>query len=129
MFSTLEGCHKYIRGCSVDWRDFIIHMEKQLDKILSISIENSNVLNIPQCTDYPPMYLSYPPNVLMVSLQCTEHQPIYSWYPSDVLNTPQCTHAIPLMYSWYPPDVLMVTPDVLMVVPDILNTPNVLNIS
>ena len=96
-------------------------MEEQLDKILSITIENSNVLNIPQCTDHLPMYLSYLPNVLMVSLQCTEHQPIYSWYPSDVLNTPQCTHCIPLMYSWYPPDVLMV-------VPDILNTPNVLNI-
>ena len=62
--STSEGYHEYIggissvhRGCSVHWRDIMIHVGEQLDKILSISIENSDVLNIPQCThDVPPMY-------------------------------------------------------------------------
>ena len=28
----------------------MIHVGEQFDKILSISVENSNVLNIPQCT-------------------------------------------------------------------------------
>ena len=47
MFSTSEGYHEYIRGCSVHRRDIMIHVGEQLDKILSISIENSDVLNIP----------------------------------------------------------------------------------
>ena len=38
--STSGGYHEYIGGCSV-------HVGEQLDKILSISIENSDVLNIP----------------------------------------------------------------------------------
>ena len=55
--STSGGYHEYIGGCSVHWRDFMIHVGEQLDKILSISIENSDVLNIPRCThDIPPMY-------------------------------------------------------------------------
>ena len=62
--STSGGYHEYIRGCSVHRRDIIIHVGEQLDKILSISIENSDVLNIPRCThgiphtyhDIPPMY-------------------------------------------------------------------------
>ena len=41
------GYHEYIGGCSVHQRDIMIHVGEQLDKILSISIENSNVLNIP----------------------------------------------------------------------------------
>ena len=70
--------------------DIMIHVGEQLDKILSISIENPDVLNIPWCThDIPLMYSWYPPDVLMVSTWCTEH--------------PRCTHDIPLMYSWYPP--------------------------
>ena len=64
MFSTSEGYHEYIGGyheyiggCSVHWRDIMIHVGEQLDKILSISIENSDVLNILRCThDIPPMY-------------------------------------------------------------------------
>ena len=63
------GYHEYIGGCSVHRRDtmstsgdimstsgdvqyidIMIHVGEQLDKILSISIENSDVLNI------PPMY-------------------------------------------------------------------------
>ena len=64
MFNTSEGYHEYIGGyheyiggCSVHWRDIMIHVGEQLDKILSISIENSDVLNIPQCThDIPLMY-------------------------------------------------------------------------
>ena len=70
----------------------MIHVGEQLDKILSISIENSDVLNIPRCThdiprcthDIPLMYSWYLPDVLMVS--------------SDVLNIPRCTHGIPHMY-------------------------------
>ena len=55
--STSGGYHEYIGGCSVHRRDIMIHVGEQLDKILSISIENSDVLNIPRCThDIPPMY-------------------------------------------------------------------------
>ena len=48
--STSGGYHEYIGGCSVHRRDIMIHVGEQLDKILSISIENPDVLNIPQCT-------------------------------------------------------------------------------
>ena len=41
------GYHEYIGGCSVHRRDIMIHVGEQLDKILSISIENPDVLNIP----------------------------------------------------------------------------------
>ena len=44
---STSGDVQYIRG---------IYVGEQLDKILSISIENPNVLNIPQCTEHPPMY-------------------------------------------------------------------------
>ena len=51
----MGGC-EYIGGCSVYWRDIMIHVGEQLDKILSISIENPDVPNIPQCTHgSPPM--------------------------------------------------------------------------
>ena len=43
----IGGYHEYIGGCSVHRRDIMIHVGEQLDKILSISIENSDVLNIP----------------------------------------------------------------------------------
>ena len=76
--STSGGYHEYMGGCSVHRRDIMIHVGEQLDKILSISIENSDVLNIPRCThDIPPMYSWYPPDVLMVSPQCTEYPPMY----------------------------------------------------
>ena len=58
--STSGGYHEYIGGCSVHRRGFMIHMGEQLDKILSNSIENSDVLNIPRCTHDIP-------DVLMVS--------------------------------------------------------------
>ena len=61
VFSTSGGYHEYIGGCSVHRRDIMIHVGEQLDKILSISIENPNVLMIsPRCTEHPP-------DVLMVS--------------------------------------------------------------
>ena len=45
---TCGGYHEYIGGCSVHRRDMIhVGLGEQLDKILSISIENSDVLNIP----------------------------------------------------------------------------------
>ena len=75
--STSGGYHEYIGGCSVHRRDIMIHVGEQLDKILSISVENSDVLNIPRCTEHPLMYSRYPPNVL---------------------NIHRCTHGIPLMY-------------------------------
>ena len=121
--STSEGYHEYIGGCSVHQRDIMTHVGEQLDKILSISIENSDVLNIPwcthdipQCTEHPPMYSWYPPDVLMVSLQCTEHPrcthgipPMYWTSPDVLMVSLRCTEHPP-MYSWYPPDVLMVSP-------------------
>ena len=45
--STSDGYHEYSGGCSVHRGDIMIHVREQLDKILSISIENSDVLNIP----------------------------------------------------------------------------------
>ena len=61
--STSGGYHEYIGGCSVHQKNIMIHVGEQLGKILSISIENSDVLNIsrclniPQCThDIPLMY-------------------------------------------------------------------------
>ena len=64
MFSTLEGYHEYIRDIMSTSGDVqyirgisMIYVGKQHGKILSISIENPDVLNIPQCThDIPPMY-------------------------------------------------------------------------
>ena len=53
---TSGGYHEYIGGCSVHRRDIMIHVGEQLDKILSISIENPNVLNISRCTEHPSMY-------------------------------------------------------------------------
>ena len=47
IMSTSGGYHEYIGGCSVHRRNIMIHVGEQLDKILSISIENSAVLNIP----------------------------------------------------------------------------------
>ena len=55
--TTSRGYHEYIGGCSVHRRDLMIHVGEQLDEILSISIENPDVLNIHQCThDIHPMY-------------------------------------------------------------------------
>ena len=102
MFSTsggvqyIGGYHEHIGGCSVHRRDIMIHVGEQLDKILSISIEDSDVLNIPRCTHdippmyswYPPMYSWYPPNVLMVYPRCTEH-------PRCTHDILRCTHGIP----------------------------------
>ena len=43
----IGGNHEYIGGCSVHRRDTMIHVGEQLDKMLSISIENADV---------PPMF-------------------------------------------------------------------------
>ena len=59
--STSGEYHEYIEGCSVHRRNIMIHVGEQLDKILSISIENSDVLNIPRCTEYPPITHDIPP--------------------------------------------------------------------
>ena len=68
MFSTSEGYHEYIGGyheyiggCSVHQRDIMIHVGEQLHKILSISIENPDVLNIHQCTEHPRCSHDNPP--------------------------------------------------------------------
>ena len=73
--STSREYHEYIEGCSVHRGDIMMHVGEQVDKSLSISIENPDVLMIS-------------PDVLMVS--------------SDVLNTPQCTHGIPHMHHDIP---------------------------
>ena len=111
IMSTLGGYHEYIGGCSVHWRDIMIHVGEQLHKILSISIENSDVLNIPLCTH------DIPPDVLMIFPRCTHGSPdVLMASPTcimispSVLNIPRCTHDIPPMYSWYPLDVLNTPP-------------------
>ena len=115
--STSGGISWVHQGCSVHRGVIMMHMGEKVGKNLSISIENSNVLNISRCTEHPPMYSWYLPDVLMISPWCIHGIPpcimvsqMYSWYPSDVLNIPPCTHDIPPMYSWYPPNVLMVSP-------------------
>ena len=82
--STLGDIMSTIGGCSVHRGDIMMHVGEQVDKSLSIFIENSDVLNIPRCTHViPPMYSWYPPDVLVVSpdilntLRCTEHPPMY----------------------------------------------------
>ena len=66
---STSGDVQYIGGI---WNNLIKLVGEQLDKILSISIENSDVLNILRCTHgIPPMYSWYPPDVLMVSPRCT----------------------------------------------------------
>ena len=58
------GYHEYIGGCSVHpgdimstSGDIMMHVGERVDKSLSISIENPDVLNIPRCThDIPLMY-------------------------------------------------------------------------
>ena len=71
----IGGYHEYIGGCSVHQGDIMMQVGEQVGKNLSISSENPDVLNIPQCThDIPSMYSRYPP---------------------DVLKIPRCTHGIP----------------------------------
>ena len=65
-----------------------MNVGEQVDKSLSISIENPDVLNIP--------------HVLMVSPRCTEHPP--------------CTHGVPPLY-WTSLGVLMVSPTCIMISP------------
>ena len=89
VFITLGDAH-YIGGCSIHRGDIMMHVGEQVGRNISISIENSDLLNIPQCTH--------------AISRCTEHPPMYSWYGknlsisienSDVLNIPQCTYDIP----------------------------------
>ena len=55
--STSGGYHEYIRGCSVHRGDIMMHVGEQVDKSLSSSIENPDVLNILQCVhDISPTY-------------------------------------------------------------------------
>ena len=61
--STSRGYHEYIGGCSVRRTGIMIQVGEQLDKILSISIENSDVLNIPRCTEHPRCTHGIPPHV------------------------------------------------------------------
>ena len=50
VFSTSGGYHEYSGGCSVYRGDIMMDVGEQVDKSLSVSIENPNVLNIPRCT-------------------------------------------------------------------------------
>ena len=55
--STLGGYHEYIGGYSVHQGHIMMHVGEQVDKSLSISIENPNVLNISRCAHHiPSMY-------------------------------------------------------------------------
>ena len=141
---VLWGISWVHRGCSVHQRDIMIHVEEQLNKILLISIENSDVLSIPRCThDIRPMYWTSR-DVLMVSPHMYHEIPLMYWTSANVLMiSPRCTHGIPdvlmvsPMYSWYPPHVSWYPPmysgypsDVLNIPPmyswypsDVLNTP------
>ena len=105
----IGGYHEYIGRCSVHWRDIMIHVGEQLDKILSISIENSDVLMAsPHMYSWHPPTCTHgiPPHVLMASPH------MYSWHP------PTCTHGIPHMYSWHPPTCTHgIPPHVLMASP------------
>ena len=55
-----SGYHEYIGGCSVHQGDIMMHVGEQVDKILSISIENADVLNIPDVLMISPNVLNIP---------------------------------------------------------------------
>ena len=125
----ISPCIVCVQYCSLHRGDIMMHVGEQGDKSLSISIENSDVLNIPRCThdiphmhhDISPMYSWYSSDVLMIFLRCTDDIPqctddIPLMYPPsppppppDLLNISWCTPDIPLMY-WTLPDVLMASP-------------------
>ena len=44
---STSGDVQYIGGCSVHQGDIMMHVVDQVDKRLSISVENPDVLNIP----------------------------------------------------------------------------------
>ena len=63
----IGGYHEYIEGCLVHRRDIMMHVGgyydacgEQVDKILSISIENPEVLNIPDVLMISPNVLNIP---------------------------------------------------------------------
>ena len=67
MFSPLggyheysRGYHEYIGGCSVHQGDIMMHVGEQVDRILSISIENPDVLNISDVLMISPDVLNIP---------------------------------------------------------------------
>ena len=54
------GYYEYIGGCSVHWQDIMMHVGEQVDKILEMSIENPDVLNIPDVLMIFPDVLNIP---------------------------------------------------------------------
>ena len=64
------------------------HVGEQVDKILSISIDNPNVLKSLDVLMISPKVLMVSPDVLMMSPRCTEHSRCTEI--PDVLNT-HCT--------------------------------------
>ena len=123
--------------------DIMMHLGEQVDKSLSSSIENPDVLNTPRRAHdippmyswYPPMYSWYPPDVLMVSPTCIIVSPTCIMISPNVLmispdvlmvylqctEHPRCTHDMPPTYLT-PPDVLIISPRCTYGIPDILNT-------
>ena len=123
MFSTWEGYHEYIGGNIMSTSGDVQYIGgiswymwgSNLIKSFQFLLKTPMYWTSPRCTEHPPMYSWYPPDVLMISPRCT-----HGIHP-DVLNIPRCTHGIPHMYHDIPPmywtsaDVLMISPDVLMV--------------
>ena len=58
--STAGDIHEYIGGCSVHQGDIMMHVGEHVDKILSISIENPDALNIPDVLMISPNVLNIP---------------------------------------------------------------------
>ena len=93
---------QYIGGCSVHWGCSVyrrvnmstswIIWESKLIKAFDLHW-NLNVLNIPQCTEHPPMCSWYPPTWIIIS--------------------PHLHHGNPLVF-WTYPNVLVISPNVLM---------------
>ena len=72
-YDACGGYQECIRGCLVHWEDtmstsgnvqyigdIMMHVGEQVDKIVSISIENPNVLNIPDVLMISPDVLNLP---------------------------------------------------------------------
>ena len=49
----IGGYHEYIGGCFSTLGDIMMHVGGQVGKNLSISLEDPDVLNIPQCAEHP----------------------------------------------------------------------------
>ena len=101
---TSGGYHEYIGGCSVQWRDTMMHLGEYHEYIGGFSVrQRDTMIHVERYHDSyggkPCVHrgFQYKPKAFINLLPHMNHDipSMYSWYTSDVLNMPQCTHDIP----------------------------------